>query len=248
MHRFFVDREDISGDSIVIRGEDLKHIVNVLRLKCGEEVSVCDGDEHDYIARIEDVGKDEVILSILDSFESKGESPVALKLYQGLPKGDKMELIIQKCTELGVSEIVPIATKRAVVKLSDKKKIEKKLERWSKIAEEASKQSKRGRIPKIDRVINIKEAVAELGEDELVLMLYESEKEQSLKTVLKEYTGKKVSVFIGPEGGFDEEEVALLESSGVKVVSLGSRILRTETAGLAVSAIVMYELGDLGVI
>lgn len=246
MHRFFVDRSQISGEVVTISGEDLKHIKNVLRLKAGEEVSICDGKENDYVAVIESIDSQEVLLSIVDSFKSKGEAPIKLKLYQGLPKGDKMELIVQKCTELGVSEIVPMATKRAVVKLSDEKKISKKLERWQKIAEEAAKQSKRGRIPLVDRLVTLKEAVAELGEDELALMLYESEIENSLKKALREYDGKAVSVFVGPEGGFEESEAEMLESAGAKVVSLGNRILRTETAGLAVAAVIMYELGDLG--
>lgn len=246
MHRFFVDRSQISGEVVTISGEDLKHIKNVLRLKAGEEVSICDGKENDYVAVIESIDSQEVLLSIVDSFKSKGEAPIKLKLYQGLPKGDKMELIVQKCTELGVSEIVPMATKRAVVKLSDEKKISKKLERWQKIAEEAAKQSKRGRIPLVDRLVTLKEAVAELGEDELALMLYESEIENSLKKALREYDGKAVSVFVGPEGGFEESEAEMLEAAGAKVVSLGNRILRTETAGLAVAAVIMYELGDLG--
>lgn len=246
MHRFFVDRSQISGEVVTISGEDLKHIKNVLRLKEGEEVSICDGEENDYVAVIESIDSQEVLLSIVDSFKSKGEAPIKLKLYQGLPKGDKMELIVQKCTELGVSEIVPMATKRAVVKLSDEKKIAKKLERWQKIAEEAAKQSKRGRIPLVDRLVTLKEAVSELGEDELALMLYESESENSLKKALRGYDGKNVSVFVGPEGGFEESEAEMLKAAGAKVVSLGNRILRTETAGLAASAVIMYELGDLG--
>lgn len=248
MHRFFVKRSDISGEIITIRGEDLKHIKSVLRLKEGEQVSICDGEETDYIAKIESIDSQEVVLSVQESFRSKGEAPVSLKLYQGLPKGDKMELIVQKCTELGVAEIVPMATKRAVVKLSDAKKTGKKLERWQKIAEEASKQSKRGRIPVVNRLVTIKEAIAELPEDDLVLMLYEAEEKQSLKEILKNYSGERISVFVGPEGGFDESEVEALRASGAKVVSLGKRILRTETAGLVASAIIMYELGDLGVI
>lgn len=246
MHRFFVDRSQISGEVVTISGEDLKHIKNVLRLKEGEEVSICDGEENDYVAVIDSIDSQEVMLSIVDSFKSKGEAPIKLKLYQGLPKGDKMELIVQKCTELGVSEIVPMATKRAVVKLSDEKKIAKKLERWQKIAEEAAKQSKRGRIPLVDRLVTLKEAVSELGEDELALMLYESESENSLKKALRGYDGKTVSVFVGPEGGFEESEAEMLKAAGAKVVSLGNRILRTETAGLVASAVIMYELGDLG--
>lgn len=246
MHRFFVDSAQISGEVVTISGEDLKHIKNVLRLKKGEEVSICDGEENDYVAVIESIDSQEVQLSIVDSFKSKGEAPIKLKLYQGLPKGDKMELIVQKCTELGVSEIVPMATKRAVVKLSDEKKISKKLERWQKIAEEAAKQSKRGRIPLVNRLVTLKEAVSELGEGELALMLYESESENSLKKALRGYGGKTVSVFVGPEGGFEESEAEILKDAGAKVVSLGNRILRTETAGLAASAVIMYELGDLG--
>jgi 16S rRNA (uracil1498-N3)-methyltransferase len=248
MHRFFVDKENISENYITMTGEDVKHIKNVLRAKIGDKLSICDGDETDYVAKVEEIEKDEVVLSIIETFSSKGEPPITLKIYQGLPKADKMELIVQKCTELGVSEIVPIITNRAVVKLSDQKKTEKKLERWSKIAYEAAKQSKRGRVPKVNKLLSLKEAVREIDKEELVLLLYEAENQNSLKPLLKEFSGKNISVFIGPEGGFDETEVDLLREADVNIVSLGNRILRTETAGLAVCSIVMYELGDLGVI
>lgn len=247
MHRFFVDRDNIGEKTISIVGDDYNHIKNVLRLNIGDQVSICDGNERDYIGIIKSFGEDYVDLDIVKSFRSEGESHLYLKIYQGLPKGDKMELIIQKCTEIGVSEIVPISTARSIVKLKDKKKIDKKLSRWSKIAESASKQSKRGKVPKIDRVISLREALDEL-DDELAIVLYEAEDMKSFKSVLKSFEGKKVSLFIGPEGGFGEEEIEDIRERGVEVVSLGKRILRTETAGMVSSSIVMYELGDLGVI
>lgn len=246
MHRFFVKKEDIIEDKIFIKGQDVHHIERVLRLPLGETISVCDNEGMDYLADIVSIDKEEVFARIKESFRSKGEAPINLKIYQGLPKSDKLELIIQKATELGVKEIVPVQTARCVVKLETGKKLQSKLERWSKIAEGASKQSKRGSVLNIDRVVKFEDALKELEDEELVVVFYESEDEVSFKDVLKGYSGKDISIFIGPEGGLEEKEVEKLAGIGAKVVSLGNRILRTETVSLVASSIIMYELGDLG--
>ena len=252
MHRFFLDVDNIKQDKniAIITGNDVHHINRVLRLKIGDVVSLTDGIGYDYLGKIVDTSDEEVIIEILDRTKSLGESEIYLRIYQGLPKSDKLELIIQKSTELGVKEIIPVQTARSVSKIDKGKKMDKKIDRWQKIAEAAAKQSKRGIVPKVDRVIYFKEAIKELEnmskDNHLMVVLYEDEDKKSFKDILRNFTGKEVSIFIGPEGGFEPEEIEDLKNNGFTSVSLGNRILRTESVSLVASSIIMYELGDLG--
>lgn len=245
MHRFFVDIENIIDGRIQIDSADVKHIKNALRLETGDQIEVCDKLGTDYLCKISEVGKDDVFCEILETYKSRGESEIDITLFQGLPKSTKMELIVQKSTELGVKKIVPVEMERCVAKITDKKKEKKKIERWSKIAEEAAKQSKRGVIPEIAEAINFKELITYLKDEEMVIVPYESEEDIGLKTVLKGCKAKKVNIVIGSEGGFDESEIESLKEINSYIVTLGPRILRTETAGFTTAALVLYELGDL---
>lgn len=241
--RFFTEKENITEKAIYISGDDVKHISKVLRLRAGDEITVCDGDGTDYECRISEISADRVVADILGSCVNSAESDICITLYQGLTKGDKMDYIIQKCVELGVTKIVPVLTKRAVSRPSDG---DKKVVRWQKIAAEAAKQCGRGRIPEIGKICTFEEAsaIACENKDSLNLMPYECESEKHLRDALKDFHGKKVNVFIGPEGGFDDSEVGIARAKGMKTITLGPRIMRTETAPLAISAVIMYELGD----
>ena len=266
MSKFFVEGHQIQNEMITILGEDVNHIANVLRLKKQDEIFVCDKDEAiTYRAKIIDMSKEKVVCKIIEQVEETTESDVEVTIFQGLPKADKMEYIIQKATELGAKEIVPVAMKRCVVKLDQKDEV-KKIARWQKIAEVAAKQSGRDRIPNVHRVIKLQEMKNLISKFDLFWVAYEEEKEVTLKQVIvkehmkraeknlqrlskmqlgdkieKEKIPLKVGVVIGPEGGLEGEEVEELKASGAKVVTLGKRILRTETASLAILSIIMYE-------
>lgn len=248
MHRFFVESKNIDEKNIKIEQEDVKHIKSVLRLDVGDEIEVSNKLGTDYKCKISELSKETVMCEILESSMSRGESDIDIVLFQGLPKSTKMELIVQKSTELGVKKIVPLVTARCITKINDRKKEDKKIERWSKIAEEAAKQSKRGVIPQISNVMSFKEALDYLKDEDTIIVPYESEENLGIKKVLKECTSKKINVIIGPEGGFDDSEIQELKSMDAHIVTLGPRILRTETAGFTTSALILYELGDLGVI
>ena len=242
MHKFFVDPSSVEADIIKIRGEDSHHISRVLRLKEDDEVIVCDKNGIDYYCSVKSIEKDEVTVWILKKEVSKVEPPIEITLYQGVPKGDKLETVIQKCVELGAVAIVPVAMKRSVAVIKDK---EKKQIRMQRIAMEAAKQCGRAKIPEVFKVMSFKEAIEHSGSCDLKILPYEAENETSLKKVLKDNTeAKKIAVFIGPEGGFDEEEVSLAKQSGFEIVTLGPRIMRTETAPLACISAIMYEIGD----
>lgn len=246
MHRFFVDKEQVFQDRIEIIGKDVKHIKNVLRLRKKDKIEVLsEGKTH--ICEIEELASDRVIVSILDAFEGKNEPTIDIILFQGVAKGDKMDFIIQKSTEVGVKEIYPLITNRTVVKIKDEKREQKKIERWRTIAEEAAKQSKRDMIPKVHSTIDFKEMLEILKGEENIIIPYEMEETFTLKEALKDVKGHRISIIIGPEGGFDEEEVKLVKDVAGKAVTLGPRILRTETAGILTMSIILYELGDLGV-
>lgn len=246
MHRFYVNKEDILDGKIIINNEDVKHIRNVLRLNKDDILVICDGENTDYKVKITNINKNEIITEILDIEKTKTESNLNISLYQGLPKSNKMDLIIQKATELGVKEIIPVLTSRTVVKINDKKKESKKIERWQKIATEASKQCRRGIVPKIKDVITFDEMILNIKNEDNIIVPYENEKNKTLKNTLQNIKGNKINIIIGPEGGFDIEEVDILSDINASIVTLGPRILRTETAGLTAIAITMYELGDLG--
>lgn len=240
MPKFFFHKNDISRGQIQLFGEDEKHIKTVLRAREGEEITLCDGEGMDYQCRIASLERG-VLLDILSKEVCETEPKTKITLYQGLPKADKMELIIQKCVELGVDRIVAVSTERAIVKLD--KKEAKKLERWQKIAEAAAKQSGRGKIPEIgQQVLKFKEAVAEAKKLDDAIIPYEREQETGIRQFVENFKGESVGVFIGPEGGFADEEIALAQENGITPITLGKRILRTETAGMTTTAILLYEL------
>ena len=240
MPKFFFQKNDIIRGQVQPFGEDEKHIKTVLRAREGEEITLCDGEGMDYQCRIASLERG-VLLDILSKEVCETEPKVKITLYQGLPKADKMELIIQKCVELGVDRIVAVSTERAIVKLD--KKESKKLERWQKIAEAAAKQSGRGKIPEIgQQVLKFKEAVAEAKELDGAIIPYEREQETGIRQFVQNFKGESVGVFIGPEGGFADEEIALAQENGITPITLGKRILRTETAGMTTTAILLYEL------
>lgn len=242
MPKFFVNSDSINDHTITLEDENAKHIGNVLRSKIGDVITVCDGQGRDYECEITEITKKTVIAKITDIFTNDNEPDIKITLYQGLPKADKMELVIQKCIEIGIDRIVPVKTEHAVVKLDGKE--EKKLIRWNKIAESAAKQCGRGKIPVVDSVMNFKDAINEAVNLDGAIIPYEKEKENSLKTFAKAFKGKSIGIFIGPEGGFSEDEINFAIEKGVKSVTLGKRILRTETAGLVASVILLYELED----
>ena len=245
MPRFFVGTDQISDKNIVITGTDVNHIRNVLRMAPGEEVTVSDGQGMDYFCKIAELTKEEVRLDIIDSWHSFVELPAKIYLFQGLPKADKMETIIQKCVELGVHEIVPVQMKRCVVKL-DCKKEEAKRKRWQAISESAAKQAGRGLIPDIHPLMTYKEALLYASDKEHILVPFEhAENMQATRDALSAVKpGEQVAIFIGPEGGFEDEEIAQAENCGAQAITLGRRILRTETAGMAVLAMLGYVLEE----
>lgn len=244
MYQFFVDPGQIKGHLVTIIGTDVNHIKNVLRMKPGEEIAVSNGqDRKEYRCAIEKLEEEQIICRLLFIKEDGVELPAKVYLFQGLPKADKMELIIQKAVELGAFEIIPVETKRAVVKL-DVKKASAKTVRWNAIAQAAAKQSKRRVIPKVTDCMSFKEAVEYAKEMELKLIPYELSEgmDETRRQIESVRPGWNVAVFIGPEGGFTEEEIELARDAGIVPVTLGKRILRTETAGFTVLSWLMYRL------
>ena len=243
MYHFFVSQEQIGPGLITITGSDVNHIKNVLRMKPGEEVLVSNGVDKDYHCRIAQIMADAVQAEILSVDEEGTELPAKLYLFQGLPKQDKMEMIIQKAVELGVYQVIPVAMHRSVVKL-DAKKADAKVKRWNGIAESAAKQSKRMIIPQVTDVMTVKEALKYAEESDLKLLPYENARGMAAtkECVEKVKPGMSIAVFIGPEGGFEDAEVELAKTAGFEAISLGKRILRTETAGLTALSILMYQI------
>ena len=241
MYRFFVPVENVYEEEIRITGDDINHIKNVLRMSEGEKVVVSCGQGTDYYCIIEDIQETGITLRIEETKAAISELPVRIVLFQALPKLDKMELVIQKAIELGVSEVVPVRSKRCVVKL-DERKEEKKLARWRNIAESAAKQSGRGILPEIHDIMDFDKALEYAKELDTVMIPYElCETMAESKEMMQEAAGQKsVGIFIGPEGGFERSEVELASASGAVPISLGKRILRTETAGLAVLSVLMF--------
>lgn len=246
MHHFFVEPSQIQGNHIFIDGPDVNHIRNVLRMNPGEEVNVTDGTgEKVYRCAIAAIGEDTVELNLMWAQEKGMELPSKIYLFQGLPKSDKMELIIQKAVELGVYEIIPMATARAVVKL-DQKKAAAKVKRWQAISESAAKQSKRLLIPEVKEPVKFSEALKLASDLDVRLIPYElAEGMDGTRRIIQSVKpGQSVAVFIGPEGGFEEAEVELAKEAGFQAITLGRRILRTETAGMTVLSILMYQLEE----
>lgn len=256
MDRFFVEPEHLNLDdkTLYIDGEDVKHISKVLRYGQDDEIEVCDYNGHEYICRIESIDKTRIDLSIVDEVDINRESRIRVSLYQGVPKSTKMDIILQKLTEAGVDEIVLVNTKRSVVNIKGDK-ADKKFDRWERIIYEAAKQCKRGLIPKLRGILSFKEALEDMGKNDINICPYEVEKSLGIKEALQTDQVKRilenkdevrVGIFIGPEGGFAEEENEMVKAAGIASVTMGPRIFRTETASIVATAITLYELGDIG--
>ena len=243
MQRFFVTPDQVGEDKIRIQGSDVNHMKNVLRMRPGEEVMVSDGNNRQYRCRVEDYPEGEAVLAILEAGLVDTELPSRIYLFQGLPKQEKMELIVQKAVELGVCQVIPVQTRRCVVKL-DAKKAAKKVQRWQQIAESAAKQAERGYIPAVSEVMTFQEALAFSEALDIRLIPYElADGMEGTRKILDGIRpGQSVGIFIGPEGGFEKEEVGRAVEAGAMPITLGKRILRTETAGIAVLSILMYRL------
>ena len=244
MQKFFINNNQIGSNKIIITGTDVNKIKNVLRYKVGQKIEVTVKEtSQSYLCKITKIS-DEIECNILEKENEEKEANVYIHILQGLPKADKMELIIQKCTELGVKEFTPVAMQRCVVKI-DQKEETKKIERWQKIAEVAAKQCGREIIPKINNVHNLKNVYELLEKYDIVLVAYEKEEKNKLKQEIEKLKLKKnlkVAILIGPEGGIDEKEIAVLNNKNTKVITLGRRILRTETVAFVLTSILMYEL------
>lgn len=252
MPKFFVKQEQINEDKIIIQGQDVNHIKKVLRAKIGDELQICNSqNEENFLCDIEEIRSEDILCKIKQKIEEKVESNIEVTVFQGLPKADKMEYIIQKSVELGVYDITPVEMKRCVVKLDEKDKNKKQL-RWQKISEVAAKQCGRDIIPQINKIINIKNICELIKKYDIVLVAYENEKQNTLKeqlNLIKEKMEKlksdgliKIGIVIGPEGGLEEQDIEKLKENGAKIITLGKRILRTETVALNVLSIIMYEL------
>ena len=244
MHHFFVRPEQISGKEAYIEGPDWNHAANVLRVRPGEQVLLSAGEDWDYLCTVREVDRagQRVLLSVLEENRDIRELPVKISLYQGLPKSDKMELIIQKAVELGAARVIPVETARCVVKL-DRKKAESKRSRWQAISESAAKQSGRSVIPEIAMPMKYAAALKEAADSDIRLIPYENAEgmERTRKILESVQPGQKIAVFIGPEGGFEETEIRQAEEAGFEAVTLGKRILRTETAGFVVLSLLMAQ-------
>ena len=248
MPKFFVKEEQIQENQIIILGQDVNHIKKVLRAKIGDELQICNSQNgENFLCEIDNLEEEKIICQIKEKIQEQVESNIEVTIFQGLPKADKMEYIIQKCTELGAVEFIPVALKRCIVKLNGKDEA-KKIERWQKIAEVASKQSGRDMIPNVKNVITINKLKEEIEKFDLFIVAYEEEKEVTLKQILQankdkilEKEGSKIGVVIGPEGGIDKQEIDELKLCGAKIITLGSRILRTETAPIGITSNIMYE-------
>jgi 16S rRNA (uracil1498-N3)-methyltransferase len=244
MYRFYIGKEQIQGDTIYIENSDVNHIRNVLRLETGDWLVACDGQGTDYVSRIRSVSPERVELSVEKIQETGTELDTRITLFQGIPKKDKMELIIQKAVELGAYEIVPVMMKRCVVRLDGDKKAQKKQERWQMIAEAAAKQCDRGIIPRVHAPVTMEQAFDMATSLEYNMIPYELQDgmEDSRKIVEEACTKSSVGIFIGPEGGLEKQEVEQAVTFGAHPITLGKRILRTETAGMALLSIMMFQL------
>lgn len=252
MHRFFVDKSQVKGDIAFISGDDAKHLEKVLRLKEGDTIEVVVGEEQEYLGKVITLKGKSHEVKLLESVDRNQESSLKITLYQGLPKASKMELIIQKAVELGVNRIVPVMNARSVVQLKTEKDQQKKQERWQKIAYEAAKQSKRLLIPEVALPMEFNEVIKNLSE-EVQVVAYEDEKTTGLKDLPfmikdkdQQASVPSIGLWVGPEGGFSKDEISTIKAKEGYAVTLGPRILRTETAGLTLISIVQYECGDLG--
>lgn len=245
MPKFFIKKEDIADNHVTITGGDATHIAKVLRMEAGGEITLCDGEGTDFVGKLISCTKDEVVCAIQSQHPCETEPALSFVLFQGLPKQGKMDYIIEKCTELGISTIVPVACERSVAEIKNQQAEEKKLARWRKIAAESVKQCGRGVIPKVTSVMTVKEALDFSGQLDCTLAAYENERQLSLREVLQREKPQSIGVFIGPEGGFSEKEVSVFQQAKIPTVTLGKRILRTETAGHTVLTATMFAYGEM---
>ncbi len=243
MHHFFVDRSQVKDGTIYIEGSDFNHMKNVLRIRQGEKLKISDGGNAAYTCALGEYKEHMAVCTILGKEESYVELPSEIYLFQGLPKADKMELIIQKAVELGVTAVIPVMTSRSVVKL-DKKKEESRLKRWNSIAESAAKQSGRLVLPKVEQVLSFQEAAVRMEALTHRLIPYElcEGMEETRRRISKIQPGDSIGMMIGPEGGFEKEEIACALEHGMEPITLGGRILRTETAGMSLLSVLMFLL------
>lgn len=243
MPRFFIPKEQICEDTATVVGDDLFHMGHTLRMKVGEEVTLCDEEGIEYDCVIREMDKEKALLTIRGRCQSANEPTLEACLFQCVPKGDKMETIVQKAVELGVSRIVPVLSRNCVVKL-DAKNGAKKAERWNKIALSAAKQCGRGKVPVVENPISYEAALEEMAHYTTRVLFYEHARDGSLRDILKK-EDRQLAFLIGSEGGLTPQEVEQAAERGVKIATLGKRILRTETASGAVLAVAMYETGNL---
>ena len=240
MSRFFVSKEEIIDGQVFLKDENFNYAINVLRLKIKDKIDVCDGNCLDYLCEIIDIKKNLITAKVLNIFKNEAEPNIQITLFQALAKGEKMDFIIQKCTEIGVVKFVPMYTERTIVKLNGKE--DKKIDRYNKIAKEAAKQCKRGKAPKVLPITTFENALNTAKQNDLNIIPYENEKVNNIKTVLKSIKPAKIGIFIGAEGGFSEYEIDKAKKQNISPITLGKRILRTETAGLVCASIFIHEL------
>lgn len=247
MSKFFIDKVNFKGNNILINDkEDINHIIKVLRLGANNTIIVCDGAGNDYKSVIRGISKNEIVTEIEECIASSNEPSICVTLFQGIPKSDKMEYIIQKAVELGVNRIVPVVTKRTIVKIDSNTGGNNKVSRWQRIAYEAAKQCGRGVIPSVSEPLSFRQAIKELSRMDIRFMPYENETRNNLRETLEGIDGDSTAgIIIGPEGGFSDDEAQLAVEEGVSTVTLGTRILRTETAGITALSILMYETGNI---
>lgn len=250
MHKFFTPAENINDMSATIIGDDVKHIYKVLRLQEGEKIIINNLLGKEYLGEISSITKTEVVANIIEELQNNNESPIEINLFQGLPKAQKMDLIVQKGTELGIKKFFPVITSRVDVKLKGEFK---KLDRLKRIALEAAKQSKRSLIPEVYEPMDFDSMISVIKDYDLFIVPYENAENYGIKNLVKDLSEKasidkvkRIGIIIGPEGGFEEEEIEKLKINNAVVVTLGNRILRTETAGFVTTSVLQYELGDLG--
>ncbi len=244
MFRYFCADDKIESSIVRVTGGDARHLKTILRAEAGDVISVVT-ESREYTAEITEINKEDIICEITGEIDRNNETEITVTLCQGIPKQTKMETIIQQNVELGVKSFIPLITERTVVKLNDKDREQKKLDRWRKIAKESSKQSKRNLVPEVEDIITVRELVDRLKkEDAQIIVPYELEDMKTLKEVLSQ-PKRRYYVIIGPEGGFDIKEIEMLRGAGANIVTLGKRILRTETAGLVTSSVIMYACDEM---
>ncbi|MDO3409155.1 16S rRNA (uracil(1498)-N(3))-methyltransferase [Saccharibacillus sp. CPCC 101409] len=251
MQRYFVEKEQFEHDKVRVLGEDARHIGKVMRGRPGDQIIVCDGAGRVALAELESIEQGEVLAGVLEELEDRSEARVRVSIAQSLPKGDKLETVIQKCTEIGAHAFVPFLSERTVVQY-DAKKEEKRLQRWSKIAKEAAEQSHRSRIPELSQPLTYRQLLQSFERYDLVLFCYEKEDAKQLRDLVRPFAescaegASSVLVVVGPEGGFTEKEAETAAAAGASITGLGRRILRAETAGMTALACILYEAGEMG--